>query len=239
MQTKIIIVTGKKQSGKDTGCQYLTEWLNAKYGAAPNPVSIKTYAFADTLKIFLMEHFGLTYEQCYGTNEQKNSATNVRWDQFSIYIRWKYTPAGLADTKNQSEADFIQNEILEYGLHVPMRSGKMTAREVMQVFGSDVCRKIYADCWANATINRIKSENKQYAFVCDARFPNELNVFKAYNPYVIRLGRNPFDDKHISETALDTYDFSQFGNLNLLDNSIMDIETKNRHLAITAEAWNL
>lgn len=239
MQTKIIVVTGKKQSGKDTSCQYLTEWLNDKYGTAPNPVSIKTYAFADTLKTFLIEHFGLTYEQCFGTNEQKNEFTNVRWDRFPVYLRWKYTPAGIANTKIQSETDFIASEILEYGLNIPMKNGKMTAREVMQVFGSDVCRQVYADCWANATLNRIKFENKQYAFVCDARFPNELDVFKPYNPYVIRLGRNPFNDKHISETALDTYDFAQFGNLNRLDNSEIDLKTKNRHLAITAEAWNL
>jgi hypothetical protein len=38
---------------------------------------VKAYNFADALKSVSMELFGLSYEQCYGTDEEKNSHTNV------------------------------------------------------------------------------------------------------------------------------------------------------------------
>jgi len=41
---------------------------------------VKVYSFADLLKRNVcMEIFGLTSEQCYGTDEQKNSDTDIAW----------------------------------------------------------------------------------------------------------------------------------------------------------------
>lgn len=43
---------------------------------------VNIYYFADDLKQKVcMDILGLTYEQCYGTDEHKNSQTNYRWDQ--------------------------------------------------------------------------------------------------------------------------------------------------------------
>tara|TARA_Y100001978_G_C23650049_1_gene412921 strand:- start:747 stop:1301 length:555 start_codon:yes stop_codon:yes gene_type:complete len=38
---------------------------------------VKIYNFADTLKELCIDVLGLTYEQCYGTDEEKNSTTNI------------------------------------------------------------------------------------------------------------------------------------------------------------------
>ncbi len=38
---------------------------------------VKSYGFADPLKTICMNLFGLTYEQCYGSEEEKNSNTKI------------------------------------------------------------------------------------------------------------------------------------------------------------------
>lgn len=41
---------------------------------------VKGYNFADTLKEICMATLGLTFEQCYGSDEEKNSLTELRWE---------------------------------------------------------------------------------------------------------------------------------------------------------------
>ena len=40
---------------------------------------IKLYSFADELKQFCINVFGLRHEQCYGSNEEKNMPTALKW----------------------------------------------------------------------------------------------------------------------------------------------------------------
>ena len=47
---------------------------------------IKLYSFADPLKQDIcINMFGLTYEQCYGTDDNKNSLTNIEWKNMPGY----------------------------------------------------------------------------------------------------------------------------------------------------------
>lgn len=62
----------KKQRGKDTFAGFLMTALE-RYGVGR---AVKV-SFADPLKRLAMAVFGLTYEQCYGTDEQKNSQTQI------------------------------------------------------------------------------------------------------------------------------------------------------------------
>lgn len=49
---------------------------------------IKIYSFADILKTDIcINMLGLTYEQCYGTDEQKNEMTHVTWDNEKLSAR--------------------------------------------------------------------------------------------------------------------------------------------------------
>ena len=49
---------------------------------------VKIYSFADLLKKNVcMDIFGLTKEQCYGTDEEKNSDSSVRWGEFPFPTR--------------------------------------------------------------------------------------------------------------------------------------------------------
>lgn len=178
---------------------------------------IKTYSFADLLKQNVcMDIYGLSEAQCYGSNEDKDTLTNVKWDGFAdLGI---LPPASLSDSQVY-----------------------MTAREVMQIVGTDVLRKTYPDVWVDATIRRIKQENSLIAVITDCRFPNEVMGVKEAGGKVVRLTRAPFakeKNQHRSETALDRqyFDWSEFDSV--LGNDKMDIPQQNDALLSLLDMWD-
>jgi len=133
---------------------------------------VKIYNFADILKTDIcINMLGLTYDQCYGTDDNKNEMTNIIWE------------------------------------------GKpLSARDVMQVVGTDIFRKLDTNVWVRSTINKIIRDKPDLAVITDCRFPNEVDSIRNSGGKVIRLTRNPFQSDHISETILDkdNYDWSNF-----------------------------
>lgn len=72
--TRIVAFAGRKQSGKSTSAEFLIKEYRQK------SLSFERYSFADTLKKVCVEVLGLSPEQCYGTDEQKNQLVNCQWD---------------------------------------------------------------------------------------------------------------------------------------------------------------
>lgn len=87
--------------------------------------------------------------------------------------------------------------------------GPMTARQFMQFFGSEICRKMYEPVWVNSCIKKIQEEGTELAIIADVRYPNEVDAILAAGGKVIRLERDVYDDQHVSETALDPDNFDQ------------------------------
>jgi hypothetical protein len=85
---------------------------------------------------------------------------------------------------------------------------RLTAREVMQVVGTDIFRKMKKDVWASSTIVKIKNEQPELAIIADCRFPNEVEAIRGAGGLVIKLERNPYNSDHDSETALDEINYS-------------------------------
>jgi hypothetical protein len=163
MNTKIIAFAGRKQSGKTTCSEFLSTFYSNAFNA-----SAKIYNFADPLKKDIcMNILGLTYDQCYGSDEHKNELTNNYWD-----------------------------------------GQQLTAREVMQMVGTDMFRKMQQNVWADATLLKIKSEQPDLAIIADCRFPNEVEAVKNAGGIVIKLNRNPHNSNHASETALDPSNYN-------------------------------
>ena len=79
----IIAFAGRKQSGKTTSCEYVQHLIcqNSNILDVRNcgDFPIKIYNFADPLKKLCMEVLGLTEDQCYGTDENKNEAVDCYW----------------------------------------------------------------------------------------------------------------------------------------------------------------
>lgn len=255
METKILALSGKKEAGKNTIANFLIankieslglvdyikvdekggilvpainsngevqegildfnsgvvwDYLNQKCfeeHQASLSSFISLYSFADSLKEIAMSVFGLTYKQCYGSNEDKNSLTHIGWESFSKFLY----PAELRSTKRN-----------------------VTAREFLQYFGSEVCRKIWGDCWVYSTIMKIKQEGTAVAIITDCRFPNEVEGIQDVGGKVVRLMRNPHDDSHISETSLDGY----VGFDGIIDNREIDGNEQNEELINLLKAWD-
>ncbi len=224
--TVIIGMSGKKQSGKTLTCQYIQN----KYGCSspnlmyPNAV---LYSFADMLKQKVcMDTMGLTDEQCNGTDEQKNTPTMYKWENLPNEIQFKYSVM-----KGTSSEWYTDHNGISHGA-VPRiyKEGFMTGREVMQIVGTDIFRKYFDnDIWVNATFRKIKEDKPVIALISDARFPGEIDAIINNGGYVIRLLRDVCEsDPHESETALDDYDFAQWGDrVCVVDNQNMSIEEKN------------
>lgn len=158
---------------------------------------VKLYNFADPVKDLCINLFGFTYEQAYGTDEQKNQVlSNIRWEDMPRFQNMKLMKKMPIDSKKSWN----------------WREGEMTAREFMQFFGTDIMRKIHPNVWANACINKINKEGSELAVVADVRFPNEVEAINKTGGKVLRLDRDVHEDNHDSETALDmgNYDHANF-----------------------------
>lgn len=185
--TKIIAFAGRKQSGKSTACEFISSIISLPN----NKLTHKIYSFADPLKQDIcMNILGLTYDQCYGSDDDKNSLTHLTWN-------------------NQ----------------------KLTARDVMQIVGTEMFRAMYPEVWVNALINKILADNLEVALICDCRFPNEVEIVQKHHGHVLRLTRDPFHSDHHSERALDkeNYDWSNFDSI--IDNENLDINAKNAQIS--------
>jgi len=149
---------------------------------------VKLYSFADGLKSLCMEFFGLSPEQVYGTDEHKNTTTEIKWE----------------DVPTWENSSLNKNR------------GNMTARELMQYFGTDIMRRMYEPVHINHALNKVKSEQSQVAIIPDVRFPNEVEAIKKAGGNVVRLTRvfNE-EDSHPSETALDEENFD-WGNFDFV-----------------------
>ena len=96
----IVLVTGKAQSGKDTSCDYMIDKFNEKYmekflysdmppqSVLTNQTRYTKYSFAYALKCFCRDVFNVEEHKLFGTDQQKNEFTHIRWKDlpFAIFI---------------------------------------------------------------------------------------------------------------------------------------------------------
>lgn len=181
---RIILLFGVKQSGKDTAGEVIKNIL-------PNA---KTFAFADELKQVAHKVFGIPLEWLYGTNDDKNRETNIRWSDLPL------PPDTIRDLFSQLKQPSVTRDKTTFSF--------MTVREFLIVFGTEVCRKMYNDCWVNATLNTIYNSDCETAIITDGRFPNELrkilenNHGEGVESIVIGLTRNPYAGEHQHDSEL-------------------------------------
>lgn len=123
--------------------------------------------------------------------------------------------------------DHEKNELVNCYLN----NQQLTAREVLQVVGTEMFRSLQKDVWSQATIRKILRDNFDIALIADCRFPNEVEAVKKVNGIVIKLTRNLYNSDHASEKALDEeyYDQSNFDLI--IDNKNISIDQQNKILA--------
>lgn len=187
---------------------------------------VRVYSFAEYLKVDVaINILGLRREQVFGSNEEKNTLTHLRWENMpGVVCLQNYT----------DDSDYSKNDIKDciklLGLicHEP---GPMTAREVLQFVGTEIFRKMYENVWVDATIRKIAKEKPGLALISDVRFPNEVSGVQLHDGLVIKLTRTLFpEDKHLSECALDAdkFDWQNFNYV--IDNHNMTIAEQNKEV---------
>jgi len=225
MNTKVILITGKAQSGKDTTGDFLMKHINAfeesrrlvesVFERKYVPDSCEKYSFATALKNIAVELFDIPRNQVWGSNAEKDQLTHIKWADLKNVI-------GIGDDKDWFEKVYRISPDTEF----------MTGRQFLQFFGSEIIRKLYGNAWVSRTFKDIVQQAPVYAFVCDVRFKNEIDFFieKGIDPIVVRLERNPLDMQHISETALDDYDWKKLKHYYPIPNQNWTWEEKDAYL---------
>jgi hypothetical protein len=206
--SKFIVISGKKQSGKTTSAKYIKNEIQA---CRPEAM-VEITSFASPIKEFCTDVLGLTKTQVYGTEEEKNSPTHIKWDTMPSEIRVRYGKP-FDPEKNPEYKLLYQALGMNKNLMVPIK-GPMTAREVMQILGTDIFRNFFDyDIWAKAPFN------KNYGFtdfviIDDCRFHNEADMALKHDATLIRLTRDVLGaDQHISEKAMDDYPIQKYNDV--------------------------
>jgi hypothetical protein len=243
---KIIGISGRKQSGKNTVANYINghvlasrEMIKSFYIDSNGKLIVETtdsngqvgfgefdvtrkdktfveYAHKELWPYIKVYHFA---------DPLKEMAINI----FGIEPQLVY---GTDEDKNKQTHMLWENMPNANG-----RSGNITSREFLQHFGTNIIRKLYNNAWVNATINKIVYEDSEIAIIPDVRFPNEVEAIQKNGGVVIRLTRDLHHSDHESEVALDkeNYDWKNFDHI--IDNTSINIEELCDYLKSNAFIW--
>lgn len=117
------------------------------------------------------------------------------------------------------------------------RGERLTARRLMQVFGTDMVRALHTDAWVNATMARVAKQDG-VTLLADVRFPNEVEAIQRAGGKVVRLTRNgDCADGHESEKALDreNFDWRKFDAV--IENDKLTLTEQNMELYWRLRDW--
>lgn len=108
--TKILALSGRKQSGKTTASEYIQDFV---YKNHPS-IICKIYNFADPLKQDIcMNILGMTYDQCYGSDIDKNTLTNLVWNNEKLTARRAMEVIGTDIFRKLLDTVWVQATILK------------------------------------------------------------------------------------------------------------------------------
>lgn len=225
---KIIGISGRKQSGKNTVANY----INGDILKQKN--MINDFYIDDNGKLIINTQ---NSDGQIGFGEFDITRKDSEFIQYAELNLWPYIKVyHFADPlKEMSINLFGLNPMYVYGTdndknkltdiswdslpNNDNKTGQMTVREFLEYFGTKVVRKIKNDAWSEYTINNVIRQQSQVAIIPDVRFPNEIDAIKSRGGIVIRLTRNIFNSDSEAETALDkeNFDWNKFDLV--LDNS--------------------
>lgn len=167
------------------------------------PHFVKLYGWADGLKHIVCNLFNLSLEDAFGTDADKRKPTHIRWEDMpgvmTNHTLFQATKRFVERKERLSGATY-KDPGFSVCYHEP---GFMSIRDILQYFGTDICRKIYSNCWINYLMNAIKRDSPRIAIIYDSRFDNEVEAVKAAGGKCIYLTRNinGYGSEHASENG--------------------------------------
>ena len=245
--TRILAFAGRKQSGKNSACSFLHGYQMRSYNI------VKDFAIDEEGRL-IVDTISTDADGSDQTNKGVLDVTRTDLD-FGLWAAeniWPfikhYSFAGAL--KEICSGLFGLSRAQCYGTDVDKNTltwfrwedmpgyegdneGKMTAREFMQYFGTDVCRKIHPDIWTEHTVKNIRTEEPLIAVISDCRFQNEVDAVQRAGGKVIRLTRGVDNDGHSSEAEselIENYDA-------VVDNKDLTLHETNVEIMSVLESW--
>jgi hypothetical protein len=222
----IIGISGKKQSGKSTSGNFMYSLMMVESGVT-DKASINWMGQIEVSDLFGDKNYKGQFDPCNRNISDWNikKAFQVLDPIIKIYnfadiLKQNVCIDILGMTYSQCYgSDAEKNELtdLEWG------GERLTARDAMQLIGTDLFRKLKTNVWASATLKKIDKEKPRISIITDCRFPNEVDAVKEYGGVVVRLTRKYDSSTHTSETILDQdqYDWNNFSHV--INNQEMSI----------------
>ena len=211
--TKILGFAGKKQSGKNTCCNFLQMLKFHEYGVCKNA------SLNEQGQILVSDLFGETVsgsdwipltEEYVDISQLLESFRPCKIYAFADVLK-EFAVDVLGLEYNQvygtNEEKNSPTHLLWENMPTGNNKGPMTGREILQYFGSDICRKMYENIWFDACIRRIRKDKPELALISDVRFPNEIKGVQNEGGVVFGLPRDIVNgkDTHSSETVSYTH----------------------------------
>lgn len=245
--SRILAFSGKKQSGKNTLCNFLHGQQLRAFGVIDGfEITTDGQLVVDTI---LRDEDG---KEKKGKGFIDITRTDLEFAVWAMDNVWPFVKhyafattlkdicIGLFDLDRSAMygTDEEKNTETKYNWEnmptkIKGKTGPMTGRDFIQYFGTDICRKILPDVWTNRAIKDIQMEESKLAIISDARFVNEVEAVKNAGGKVIRLTRSIAKDAHESELALDNYnDFDA-----IIDTENLSIEESCQALTKILEEW--
>ena len=197
MNTPIIAISGKKQSGKDTTAKIL------QFLAYVDQLHAQAKAQGETIEL-------PSYLEFLEFNDAVTQPIQIK--KFAGKLKNIVAELLSCNVSNLESEDF-KNSKIDY---LSSEDKIITPRYLLQYLGTDVLRNsINEDIHVNLLLNELKSSQNAniLAFaITDLRFRNELDAIKKHGGLTIRLNRNEANkivsnSQHESETALDSAQF--------------------------------
>jgi hypothetical protein len=189
----VILISGKKQSGKNTFVDFMSHSLNGKgYSVCFESIAqpMKDYAkadfdalasylrfVADSLETRIFTMFNLTSDPAF-----ENFAASIKKGFDLLRIK---------------DENWYENKT-------------DLTRMLLQIYGTNIIQnRIDVNFWDNRVKKVIESTKKDFIFVTDVRWPSNIETLSSskWRTFVIRIDRKSVEikDSHPSETALDKY----------------------------------
>ena len=205
--TKILGFAGKKQSGKNTCCNFLQMLKFHEYGVCKNA------SLNEQGQILVSDLFGETVsgsdwipltEEYVDISQLLESFRPCKIYAFADVLKeFAVDVLGLEydQVYGNNQEKNSPTHLLWENMPTGNNKGPMTGREVLQYFGSDICRKMYENIWFDACIRRIRKDKPELALISDVRFPNEIKGVQNEGGVVFGLPRDIVNgkDTHSSE----------------------------------------
>jgi hypothetical protein len=239
--TQTIGFAGKKQSGKNTCCNFIIMLKLIENGVC------RKARMNDYGEIEVSDIFGeaIRNQEYFLFKEPMVNTTALLADMNAVKIY------GIADTLKNFCVDVLglerddvygtdedKSKLTQYRWEnmpgIVNATGPMTVREVLQYVGTDMFRKMNPNIWINALIKRIDYEKPEIALICDVRFDNEFEILEEKGAIILGLCRDIFNsqDTHASEQV----------NLDLchkkINNSNMSIVDQNKAVYMALKELN-